>query len=104
MGCTTGKTTGRLKHANFSETTFNSCVDYNSDGSADGVYTYCDFGDGDSGGPTWHNSGGDAYLVSTTALYHDMFLDEICGDNNYGPDSSGMAAYAIENETGLSVP
>jgi len=104
MGCTTGKTTGRLKHANFSETTFNSCVDYNSDGSADGVYTYCDFGDGDSGGPTWHNSGGDAYLVSTTALYHDMFVDEICGDNNYGPDSSGMAGYAIENETGHSIP
>lgn len=104
MGCTTGKTTGRLKHANFSETTFNACVDYNSDGSADGVYTYCDFGDGDSGGPTWHSKNGDAYLVSTTALYHDMFLDEICGGSNYGPDSSGMGAYAIENETGLSIP
>lgn len=103
MGCTTGKTTGRLKYANFSETTFNSCVDYNSDGSADGVYTYCDFGQGDSGGPTWHMDGGDAHLVSTTALYH-YYVGTICSGNDYGADSSGMGAYAIETETGLSVP
>ena len=103
MGCTTGKTTGKLKYANFSETTFNTCVDYNSDGSADGVYTFCGFGQGDSGGPTWHMDGGDAHLVSTTALYHSL-SGSICSGNDYGPDSSGMGAYAIENETDLSVP
>ncbi|SEP00039.1 hypothetical protein SAMN04487948_11046 [Halogranum amylolyticum] len=103
MGCTTGKTTGRLKYANFAETTFNGCVDYNDDGSADGVYTYCGFGQGDSGGPTWHMDGGNAHLVSTTALYHG-YSGSVCGGNDFGPDSSGMGAYAIEDVTGYSVP
>ena len=103
MGCTTGKTTGRLKYANFAETTINSCVDYNSDGSADGVYTYCGFGQGDSGGPTWHMESGDAHLVSTTALYHG-YSGSICNGNDFGPDSSGMGDYAVETETGFSVP
>lgn len=104
MGRTTGKTTGRLKYANYAETSWNSCVDYDSDGSADGVYTYCGFGQGDSGGPTWHAKNGDAYLVSTTALYHSL-SGSICGGNDFGPDSSGMGAYAVEAEnSNLSIP
>lgn len=97
MGCTTGKTTGRLKYANYthSSTIVGDCVTYNDDGTAEGVFTYCGFGQGDSGGPTWHMENGNAHLVSTTALYHG-FTGQTC-NNDFGPDSSGMGAYEIED-------
>ena len=102
MGTTSSKTSGKLKHANFAlgssaEGWITDCVSYQGDGSKDGVYTYCDVGEGDSGGPTWHEEDGLAYLVNVNCAYH-YFKGEVCGGKNVASDSSGIAGYEIEND------
>jgi hypothetical protein len=102
MGCTTGKTTGRLQHANCKETDWNDCVRYDSSGSPHGVMTWCNMGDGDSGGPTYHTDGGDAYLVSCTGVFYctnSCYWDTCDGEfRKIGPDSMGIAGYQIQRE------
>jgi hypothetical protein len=93
MGTTSSKTIGKLKYANYGEDPNSTCVTYRSTGISEGVCTYCDFGGGDSGGPTWHVKNGKAYLVSITCKYYSWKAFK-CGDY-VGPDSSGISAYQI---------
>ena len=111
MGRSSSVTAGRIKHVNFAyqnsnEDLFLDCVSYESDGSQDGVYTYCDIVGGDSGGPTFHTEDGDAYITNLNTSGHipnDPPVQE-CSGNLRGQDSSGIAAYEIFNDTSCYLP
>jgi len=114
MGTTTGKTHGKIKHANFAlgkstekwadDSWFGSgrldCISYGEDGSSDGVYTYCDIAGGDSGGPTWYEFGtnyGDAWITNLNTSGHYPGSSITCNGSSRlrGQDSSGIAAYEV---------
>ena len=111
MGRNSSVTAGRIKHVNFAYTNSNEdlfldCISYESDGSQDGVYTYCDIVGGDSGGPTWHKEDGKAYITNLNSSGHipNDPLVQTCSGNLRGQDSSGIAAYEIFNDTSCYLP
>lgn len=92
MGCTTGETRGQIYSYKESYTNAD-CTDM----GGEGVLTYADMGQGDSGGPTWHWENGDAYIVSCTGYYYYLHLNYSPCDNEAGEDSGGIAAYHIQD-------
>lgn len=83
MGATSGRTSGAVAAIDWATT--GNCTDLNGDG----VYTYCNFGQGDSGGPTYDVSGGVAYMVSCTSYgYYNV---DSCGGNTIYNDSAGVS-------------
>jgi len=96
MGVTTGRTSGVVNELDY-DSTF-GCVNHQENG----VRTTCRFGQGDSGGPTYYKTNGDAYLVSLTTHYHDVVIGGTigCNDSSYGEESSGTGAYYINDRWG----
>lgn len=90
MGCTTGITEGDVMYIDYSLTS--NCTDL----AKRGVYTYCNFGQGDSGGPTYDVNNGNAYMVSCTSYYY--YDAGQCDGNDIGPDSAGVSASYISEQ------
>jgi len=102
MGTSTSVTGGKIKNSNFAydasgEDLLLDCISYEADGTADGVYTYCDIAGGDSGGPTWHKEDGKAWITNLNTSGHVPDIRTTCG-NLRGQDSSGIAAYEIAGD------
>lgn len=97
MGVNTGRTSGRLAALNY-ETTFN-CGTYDG---GHGVYTWCDFGQGDSGGPTFfYLNPTTVYMISVTQnRYWDHRTG--CRGGKVGADSCGTGAYRLNNRYGIT--
>lgn len=96
MGCTTGKTYGKVYRTD-ADYTVSGCTDMRDEG----VRTKCDFGQGDSGGPTWHLQDGEAYLVSVTGYYYNPD-GLVCGGLEKGRQSAGLGAFWLANNEPIS--
>jgi len=92
MGCTTGRTVGHVYRAESSYTPNTPCTNLRNEG----VRTRCNFGQGDSGGPTYEVTNNGAKLISVTS-YYTSFSETVCGGNERGPQSTGISAYWIRN-------
>jgi hypothetical protein len=92
MGLTTGLTSGRVQKVN-EGFTFN-CTNLQNEG----VVTTCNFGEGDSGGPTFVVREGNAYLISSTSYWYPITnWYDLCNGNDVGSDSVGIPAYYLYN-------
>lgn len=92
MGTTTGKTYGKTYRTNADFTNWD-CTNMRNEG----VRTKCNFGDGDSGGPTWHLHNGDAYMISCTGYFYNA--DGYACDLLKGRQSAGIGAYWLKSNT-----
>lgn len=92
MGVNTGRTSGRLAALNYEENP--SCTNFDN---GHGVYTWADFGEGDSGGPTYWDDGEDAWMVNITTNYYYTH-DWGCNGGSIGTDSCGTGAYHLSDK------
>jgi hypothetical protein len=91
MGVNTGRTSGRLAALNYEENP--SCTNFDN---GHGVYTWADFGQGDSGGPTYWDDGEYAWMVNITTNYYYAYKQG-CNDGWVGTDSCGTGAYRLND-------
>lgn len=90
MGRITGDTTGKIKATDINSTDI--CVDFNGHG----VSTYCNFGLGDSGSPTYYvePSTGKAYILGVTGFADGSLKTISCDAEVFGRGIS-MPAYHL---------
>lgn len=91
MGVNTGKTNGRVASVNYEESL--TCTTFDG---GHGVYTWVDFGEGDSGGPTYWYDGEYAWITNITTDYYYTY-DSGCNGGSIGTDSCGTGAYRISD-------
>lgn len=95
MGSTTGLTTGTIIGTGMS-LTVPPCTTMEHEG----VYTDCDAGQGDSGGPTFLLYEEKAYLVNVVSYYY-FGTHTVCDGARVGVNSAGIPAWWIANNTNV---